>query len=207
MQKKEGRTNLTMASRTIRKLIQHVYLGLPSSVLVSAGMLSLCLPLSLLATGEAAQATYNAEGSIAVGQPASGFTLPDLTGQTRTVNVDRGRPLILNFWATWCAPCREEMPFLQQVHDTHQRAGLIVLGIGQDSADRAAAAHTYWTQSGWTFSSLLDPDGVVARQYQVLFLPSTVFINAQGLVTAIHRGPLSATQLKQYLARIMAPQG
>jgi hypothetical protein len=54
---------------------------------------------------------------------------------------------------------------------------------------------------------LLDPDGVVARQYQVLFLPSTIFINAQGVVTAIHRGPLKAAQLKQYLANIMASQG
>jgi peroxiredoxin len=174
--------------------------------LISAGIFSLGSPLQLLTTVKAAQVTSDVDAPIASGQPASGFTLPDLTGQTKTFNVDSGRPLILNFWATWCEPCREEMPFLQQAHDTHQRAGLIVLAISQDTADRAAAARTYWTQSGWTFSSLLDPDGVVARQYQVLFLPSTIFINAQGVVTAIHRGPLTAAQLKQYLANIMALQ-
>jgi thiol-disulfide isomerase/thioredoxin len=115
--------------------------------------------------------------------------------------------VIINFWATWCTPCREEMPLLQQAHDTYQRTGLRVLGISQDTADRAAAARTYWTQAGWTFSSVLDPAVVVAWQYQVLFLPSTIFINAQGVVTAIHRGPINAIQLQQYLATIMAPLG
>jgi thiol-disulfide isomerase/thioredoxin len=174
---------------------------------MSPGLLSLCLPLQLLVTVEAVQAASKVDAPIAIGQLASEFTLFDLTGQTRTFKVDQGHPVILNFWATWCAPCREEMPMLQQAHDTHQRAGLIVVAISQDPMDRAAAARTYWTQSQWTFSSLLDPDGVVARQYQVLLLPSTIFINAQGLVTGIHRGPLNATQLKQYLATIIAPPG
>jgi thiol-disulfide isomerase/thioredoxin len=195
-----------MVSQTTRKLIQHVYLGLARSALMSPGLLSLCLPLQILVAVGAVQATPRVDAPIAIGQLASEFTLFDLTGQTRTFKVDQGRPAILNFWATWCAPCREEMPILQQAHDTYQRAGLIVLAISQDPMDRAAAARTYWTQSKWTFSSLLDPDGVVARQYQVMLLPSTVFINAHGLVTAIHRGPLNATQLKQYLANIIAPQ-
>ena len=147
---------MTIGSQTIRELIQQRCLSLAISALISAGIFSLGSPLQFLTTVKAAQVTSDSDAPIAIGQPASGFTLPDLTGQTKTFNVDSGRPLILNFWATWCEPCREEMPFLQQAHDTHQRAGLIVLAISQDTADRAAAARTYWTQSGWTFSSLLD---------------------------------------------------
>jgi peroxiredoxin len=198
---------LTMTPRTARGLIQYELRCLARSVLLSAGMLSLCSSLYVLAVVEATQVVSGPGRPIVVGQPSPSFTLPDLAGQTVTSSRYQKCPLILNFWATWCAPCREEMPLLQQAYDTHQRAGLMVVAISQDTADRVAAARTYWTQSGWTFPSLLDPDGVVAKQYQVLFLPSTIFMNAQGVVTAIHRGPINATQLKQYLATIMAPRG
>jgi cytochrome c biogenesis protein CcmG/thiol:disulfide interchange protein DsbE len=196
-----------MLAQTARGRAYDVWLGLASAVLVSAGMLGLVSLLSLLAAVEVAQAASGPYGPIAAGRPAPGFTLSDLAGQSRAFQAAQGHPVILHFWATWCAPCREEMPLLQQAYDTHRRAGLIVLAISQDTADRAAGARTYWRQAGWTFTSLLDLDGVVARQYQVLFLPSTIFINAQGVVTAIHRGPLSATQLKQYLVHLMAPLG
>jgi peroxiredoxin len=148
-----------------------------------------------------------AEPSVEVGQPAPLLALSDLAGQTITLNAYQGRPLIVNFWATWCAPCRDEMPLLQQAYQAYQHAGLIVLGISQDPEDRRAAVRTYWTQSGWTFPSLLDPDGAVAGRYQVLLLPSTIFINAQGVITAMHRGPITAPQLKQYLAKTLASQG
>jgi cytochrome c biogenesis protein CcmG, thiol:disulfide interchange protein DsbE len=191
----------------MRGLIQQVWLALATTILVGSGLPGLRLPPSLLAEVAAAQVASRPAGPIAAGRPAPGFTLSDLAGQTVTLSAYRGRPLIVNFWATWCVPCREEMPLLQRVYHTHQRSGLSVLAISQDTADRATAARTYWRQAGWTFSSLLDPDGVVARQYQVLFLPSTIFINAQGVVTAVHRGPVNATQLKQYLAHIVAPLG
>jgi peroxiredoxin len=144
--------------------------------------------------------------TMAIGQMAPAFTLSVLMGRATSFNTAQGRPTILNFWATWCAPCLEEMPLLQQAHDTHQRAGLTVLAISQDAADRDDDARAYWTRAGWTFSSLLDPEGEVAKQYQVLFLPSTVFINAKGVVTAIHRGPMNAAQLRQHLATV-APRG
>jgi peroxiredoxin len=141
-----------------------------------------------------------------VGHPAPPLALADLAGQLVTLNAYQGRPLILNFWATWCAPCREEMPILQQAHDAHRHAGLVLLGISQDSEDQIAAVRTYWRQSGWTFPCLLDPDGEAGRRYQVHLLPSTIFINAHGVVMALHRGPITAIQLKQHLAKTLAPQ-
>jgi cytochrome c biogenesis protein CcmG/thiol:disulfide interchange protein DsbE len=180
-----------------------VVLGFASSALVSGSSLGWCVPLTLLAKAVAAPAAARSEHPVAVGQPAPPLALPDLAGQIVTLNAYQGRPLIVNFWATWCEPCREEMPLLQQVHNAHQRAGLIVLGISQDSEERLTAVRTYWTQSGWSFPSLLDPDGAVARRYQVFLLPSTIFINAQGVVAAMHHGPINATQIEQYLAKIL----
>jgi cytochrome c biogenesis protein CcmG/thiol:disulfide interchange protein DsbE len=180
-----------------------VVLGFASSALVSGSSLGWCVPLTLLAKAAAAPAAARSERLVAVGEPAPPLALSDLAGQIVTLNAYQGRPLIVNFWATWCEPCREEMPLLQQVHNAHQRAGLIVLGISQDSEERLTAVRTYWTQSGWSFPSLLDPDGAVARRYQVFLLPSTIFINAQGVVAAMHHGPINATQIEQYLAKIL----
>ena len=194
---------MTTTSRTARGLLRYALLGFASSALLSGSFLSLCSPLTFLAKAAATPAAARSERPVAVGQPAPPLALSDLAGQIVTLNTYQGHPLIVNFWATWCAPCREEMPLLQQVHNAHQRAGLIVLGISQDSAERLTAVRTYWTQSGWSFPSLLDPDGAVARRYQVFLLPSTIFINAQGVVTAMHRGPINATQIEQYLAKTL----
>jgi len=194
---------VTTTSRTARGLLRYALLGFASSALLSGSFLSLCSPLTFLAKAAATPAAARSERPVAVGQPAPPLALPDLAGQIVTLNAYQGRPLIINFWATWCEPCREEMPLLQQAHNAHQRAGLGVLGISQDSEERLTAVRTYWTQSGWSFPSLLDPDGAVARRYQVFLLPSTIFINAQGVVAAIHLGPINATQIEQYLAKIL----
>lgn len=194
---------MTTTSRIACGLLRYAVLGFASSALVSASSPDWRLPLTLLAKAVAAPTAARSERPVAVGQPAPPLALPDLAGQIVTLNAYQGRPVIVNFWATWCAPCREEMPLLQQVHNAHQRAGLIVLGISQDTADRLASVRTYWTQSGWTFPSLLDPDGAVAQRYQVFLIPSTIFINAQGVVAAIHHGPINATQIEQYLAKIL----
>ncbi len=194
---------VTTTSRTARGLLRYALLGFASSALVSGSSLGWCLLLTFQAQAAAAPTAAHAERPVAVGQPAPPLALPDLAGQIVTLNAYQGHPLIINFWATWCAPCREEMPLLQQVHNAHQRAGLVVLGISQDSEERFTAVRTYWTQSGWSFPSLLDPDGAVAQRYQVFLIPSTIFINAQGVVTAMHRGPINAAQIEQYLAKIL----
>jgi peroxiredoxin len=98
------------------------------------------------------------------------------------------------------------MPLFQQAYERHRGAGLVILGISQDAPDRIQAVRDYWTQAGLTFPTLLDPDGTAAKQYQVFVLPSSIFLNAQGVVTAIHQGPLNATQLRQYLEQTMTSQ-
>ena len=152
------------------------------------------------------QDTTSPDRTLTVGQTAPPLALPDSAGRWVTLAAYQGRPVVLNFWATWCEPCRDEMPLFQQAYDRHRGAGLAILGISQDAPDRMQAVRDYWTQAGLTFPTLLDPDSTAAKQYQVFVLPSTIFLNAQGVVTAIHQGPLNATQLRQYLDKTMTSQ-
>ncbi len=162
--------------------------------------------LSALPSMAAVRDASNPDLPVAVGQTTPGLALPDSAGRVVTLAAYRGRPVILNFWATWCIPCRQEMPLLQQAYETHQHTGLAVLGISQDEPNRSQVVRAYWARAGLTFPTLLDSDGMAAKRYRVFILPSTIFMDAQGMVTVMHQGPLNATQLEQYLDKTMAPE-
>ncbi|MDX1613058.1 MAG: TlpA disulfide reductase family protein [Candidatus Promineifilaceae bacterium] len=139
-------------------------------------------------------------GALEVGDPAPDFTLNDLDGQPVTLSAFRGRPVIINFWATWCAPCRIEMPALQAAYEKHQDRGLVILALDQDEPAEVARSFFY-DEMGLTFTPLLDENGLVAADYgNYGILPTTYFVNAEGIVTAVHRGPLTERQLEERLA-------
>lgn len=123
---------------------------------------------------------------LAPGQPAPAFAAQDPDGNTIALQDYQGRPVIINFWATWCAPCRQEMLALQTVYDTHKAAGLAVLAVSQDQQDKAETVRSYCATLGVTFLPLLDPDGSIATHYSVFLLPSTVFVHPSGTVAAAH---------------------
>lgn len=136
------------------------------------------------------------------GDIAPDFTLADVDGNEVTLADFRGRPVMLNFWATWCAPCRLEMPEMEQAQQDYAADGLAILAINQEEpAERVAA---FMDELGLTFSAPLDVDGDVAAQYGAFFLPSSVFINADGEVTAFHRGIIARSQIDDYLAETIA---
>ena len=136
-------------------------------------------------------------------QPAPDFVAHDPDGIPMALRDYRGRPVIINFWATWCAPCRQEMRDLQTVYDAHKAAGLVVLAVSQDQQDKVEAIRAYCVTLGITFPPLLDPDGHVATHYNVFLLPSTVFIHPSGTVTAVHLGAMTPAQIEQYLRAIL----
>lgn len=135
------------------------------------------------------------------------FTLNDLDGNPVTLSQFSGQPVIINFWATWCGPCRIEMPHLQAAFEQHQAGGLVILALDQDEARDEVAAF-FFDEFGLTFTPLLDENKIVAQNYGLVgTLPTSVFINPNGEITAVHRGPMVAEQIEDYLADTLPDQG
>ena len=137
-----------------------------------------------------------------VGDVAHDFSLPDLDGNQVSLSEFEGRPVIVNFWATWCPPCRLEMPTFQNVFETHQDDGLVILAVNE--AERSGTVNDFfYDEMGFSYTPLLDEDAQVGEAYGAVGLPSTFFINGSGVVTAVHRGALTQAQLEGYLAEII----
>jgi len=137
--------------------------------------------------------------ALTVGDQAYDFKLQDLSGSSVSLADFRGQPVIINFWATWCAPCRIEMPELQASFEKYKEDGLVILALDQDESAEVVRSF-FHDEFGLTFTPLLDVDQAVAVQYGVFNFPSSFFINSDGIITAIHRGPALQSQIDVYLA-------
>jgi len=116
------------------------------------------------------------------GETAPDFELQNLEGQTVSLSDYRGSPVMLNFWASWCGPCRSEMPFFQQVYeDTEwEAAGLVILGV--NIGESPSVAGGFMEDNGFTFPVLLDMTGEVAEMYNTRSIPATFFIDERGII-------------------------
>ncbi|HET7863880.1 MAG TPA: TlpA disulfide reductase family protein [Burkholderiaceae bacterium] len=117
---------------------------------------------------------------------APDFTLRTLDGRNVRLQEQRGRVVLVNFWATWCGPCRVEMPHLNRLHEKYRAAGLVLLGVNVDEDPRTAAGVA--AKLGVQFPVLLDTDKAVSRLYDLNSMPSTVLIDRDGHVRYVHRG-------------------
>jgi len=124
--------------------------------------------------------------AVAVQDTAPDFTLKSLQGSNLRLNEYRGQVILLNFWASWCGPCRQEMPLLDSIHKRYQEAGFAVVSVnveGEQVPARALAKET-----GVTFPVLIDTDQQVSELYELEAMPSSVLIDRDGVVRYIHRG-------------------
>jgi cytochrome c biogenesis protein CcmG/thiol:disulfide interchange protein DsbE len=133
-----------------------------------------------------------------VGDVAHDFSLSDLDGNRVALSDFRGKPVIINFWATWCPPCRLEMPELQRAYEAYAEDDLVILAVNEAEQSEVVSSFFY-EQMGYTFTPLLDEEGQVAEAYGAIGLPASFFVDAAGEVTAVHRGLLTQGQLEQYL--------
>ena len=136
-------------------------------------MLVLALAMVILATG-------CIETGAAVGDRAADFQLRDLEGNEVSLSSLRGSPILLNFWATWCPPCRLEMPFIQEVYQEWTDKGLVILAI--DIGESAATVRDFMQNSNYTIPVLLDTRRVVSQKYNVTAIPTTYFIDRNGVI-------------------------
>jgi peroxiredoxin len=133
-----------------------------------------------------------------VGAQAPGFTLPDLDGNEVSLAHLQGRPVIINFWATWCAPCEVEMPALEQAYQERKDDGLVILAVNRDE-DPGAVERFFYEDLALTFTPLLDEEARVNDLYRVFNLPTTFFVDGDGVIRAVHRGVLTLDLIDEYL--------
>jgi thiol-disulfide isomerase/thioredoxin len=116
----------------------------------------------------------------------SDFTLPLLDGSRRTLSAYKGKVVFLNFWATWCPPCRQEMPSMETLYQRYRGRGLEFLAV--DIQETGEEVRAFISQNGLTFPVALDLEGTVAADYGVYAIPSTFIIDRDGYVIAGVRG-------------------
>lgn len=139
-----------------------------------------------------------------VGFTAPHFSLLDGFEQPLSLQELQGSVVILNFWASWCPPCRAEMPAFQQVYDLHKDEGLVILGVNTTYQDDRESAMKFADERGVQFPVLFDMDGAVSRRYQIQALPTTFFIDRKGIIRqVIYGGPLNEGLLKVEVQKLL----
>lgn len=141
--------------------------------------------------------------SLGVGSNAPDFTLKTLDGNEAHLMDYKGRPVLINFWASWCGPCRGEMPAIVAAYNAHKDTGLEVLAINLTIQDTLKNARAFADEFRMSFPVLLDQEGHVSNTYSLRGLPNSVFIDADGIVRAIHPGPMTREVIEQQLAEIL----
>jgi peroxiredoxin/outer membrane lipoprotein-sorting protein len=134
------------------------------------------------------------------GLPAPSFSLSRLDGTAVTLDSLRGKTVLLNFWATWCGPCRTEMLALQSIYEELQTDDLVVLGINEDESAADVTAFLY--ERGVAFPIVLDPVSAVGRLYEVNSIPNTLIINEEGIIVEHFVGARPESVFREALQRL-----
>lgn len=133
-----------------------------------------------------------------VGSMAPSFTAPTLQQEQLDLAAFKGKRVMLNFWATWCGPCRDELPHMQQYYD--EATDIEMIAINRTDQDYGIdKIQAFTDEYGLTFPVVLDEDGDIAKKYGVLAIPSTYFLDENGTITAVISGPLTAEQIATYM--------
>jgi len=132
---------------------------------------------------------------LTVGKPAPDFALPDLDERTIRLSEYRGKVVFLNFWATWCKPCREEMPSMEVLYKTFEQDGLVVLAVSIDRVTTKKDIPPYVKALNLSFPILVDSWGQTDQRYKLLGVPETYIIDQRGILREKVIGPRDWTLL------------
>lgn len=134
------------------------------------------------------------------GQKFPEFTLEGLDGNKYSMSDFAGKPVIVNFWATWCDPCKAEMPLFESIY--RQQSNVVVLGVNYN--EPVNVIRRFIEERGLTFPILLDEEGKIAEKFQVFGFPTTYFIDRDGILRETYVGQLDEVMLSTYLEKIGA---
>ncbi|HNB40682.1 MAG TPA: TlpA disulfide reductase family protein [Anaerolineales bacterium] len=149
--------------------------------------------------------------TVAAAAPQAGFTAPDFTlktaeGETYTLSELKGQAVLINVWATWCPPCKAEMPAIEKMYNEYKGQGFNVLAINSTFQDDPLQIKPFTEEYSLTFPILLDETSDISRDYQVRSLPSSYFVNRYGIITeVVIGGPMSEALLRTKIEEALKP--
>jgi cytochrome c biogenesis protein CcmG/thiol:disulfide interchange protein DsbE len=135
------------------------------------------------------------------GQPAPPFSLPTVDGKTLTLASLRGKPVYLNFYATWCAPCNEEAPTIGELSEKYRPRGLTVLGVNE--LEDPQKAKEFLTKHHLAYGAVVDADGQAGKAYGALGLPVHIFIDRTGVVRTYRLGEMNPDEIETAIKGIL----
>jgi thiol-disulfide isomerase/thioredoxin len=142
--------------------------------------------------------------------PREGFLSPDFTldtldGNAVTLSELRGKIVVINFWATWCPPCRAETPALEKSYEQYKDVGVVILGVNLTDQDSMRDVESFVQEFRLTYPILLDRDGTVSNTlYQIKGLPTTFFVSREGIIrTVVVGGPMSETFIRSKIEALL----
>ncbi len=142
-----------------------------------------------------------ASGAARVNHPAPNFTLPLFSGGELTLSSLKGKPVVINFWASWCPPCRVEAPILEKVWQLYKDEGVTFVGV--DIQDTEEDARAFIKEFGITYPNAKDASGRVTIDYGVSGIPVTFFVNREGLIVSRWVGDINETLLVDRIEEIL----
>ena len=137
-----------------------------------------------------------------IGKPAPQFAMQLLDGGEFRLSDHEGRPLVINFWASWCPPCRQESPAFERQWRRYRDTGIQFVGV--DIQDDVSDAEAYVREFGLTFPNGLDPDGKITIDYGVIGLPVTFFVGSSGIVEGRWVGAIPEEKLEEWVKTLVA---
>ena len=182
----------TFRTLPFKKILFYTNIVLSSLLLLGSGWLIIRIIQPAPTASNGAGPTE--PSTLQPGQAAPDFTLDALQGPPIHLADQTGQVVIVNLWATWCPPCRAEMPMLDAFQAVYVGQGVTVLAV--NSEEDVQTVQDFITKNGFTFQVLLDPQAEMQVRFGVLGLPTTFVIDRQGVIQAIHLGEITEEQLK-----------
>ncbi|WP_274651927.1 peroxiredoxin family protein [Paenibacillus humicola] len=158
-------------------------------------------PASDIPTAETEAA--DPDEGIEKGQHAPDFSLTDLEGRPVRLSDFKGKKVLINFWATWCPPCRVELPHMQKFYEDYESKGTVILGVNLTPTERNAdSIRTFVREQGLSFPIVLDPEGDVMDTFQVMAYPTTYLLDSEGVIREKFQGAISYDIMKDAVAKL-----